>query len=221
MTDALLDMLPSAIGVAVSPIPIVAVILMLMSKRAKTNSLAFVAGWVIALTVVSGIILWLASVGELSPSSEPSRAVKIISLLLGFGLLYLAEKNWLKRPKKGAPTKTPVWMTTIDEFSTVKSFGFGFVLAGINPKNLLLTAAGTMTIVSANLSGSNQLVLIFTFVIIGSLTVLAPVVYYLLSPKTATDLLLTAKSWLVQNNAVIMSVLLLIIGIKILIGTLT
>ena len=47
------EVLPFAIGVAISPIPIIAVILMLFSERAKVNGPVFLAGWVIGLSVVA------------------------------------------------------------------------------------------------------------------------------------------------------------------------
>jgi hypothetical protein len=40
------DLLPLAVGVAVSPVPIIAVILMLLAPRAGGASLGFLAGWV-------------------------------------------------------------------------------------------------------------------------------------------------------------------------------
>ena len=45
------DFLPAAIGVAISPIPIIAVILMLLTPRARTNGPAFLVGWIVALLV--------------------------------------------------------------------------------------------------------------------------------------------------------------------------
>ena len=39
------DLLPLALGVAISPVPIIAVILMLLSPRAGAASLGFAVGW--------------------------------------------------------------------------------------------------------------------------------------------------------------------------------
>src|SRR5256885_3321024 len=50
MGNALGTILPQAIGVAISPVPIIAVILMLISQRARSNGSAFLLGWVLALT---------------------------------------------------------------------------------------------------------------------------------------------------------------------------
>ena len=52
--DGIAAVLPFAIGVAISPVPIIAVILMLFSSRAKVNGPMFALGWAVALAVVSG-----------------------------------------------------------------------------------------------------------------------------------------------------------------------
>jgi len=53
MGQAISEVLTFAVGVAISPMPIIAVILMLFSQRAKVNGPAFLLGWVLALAVVS------------------------------------------------------------------------------------------------------------------------------------------------------------------------
>jgi hypothetical protein len=44
LTEAIGDLLPSAIGVAISPVPIIAVILMLGTPNARATGAAFAAG---------------------------------------------------------------------------------------------------------------------------------------------------------------------------------
>jgi hypothetical protein len=57
------EVLTFAIGVAISPVPIIAVILMLFSGRAKVNGPMFLVGWVVALAVVSGAAYFLPDAG--------------------------------------------------------------------------------------------------------------------------------------------------------------
>ena len=49
MGEAIGQSLPLAIGVALSPIPIIAVVLMLTTPRARANGPAFVLGWLVGL----------------------------------------------------------------------------------------------------------------------------------------------------------------------------
>ena len=62
MGAALGAILGQAVNVAISPVPIIAVILMLFSKSAKLNSLSFLAGWVIGLLVALGVGVLLSAV---------------------------------------------------------------------------------------------------------------------------------------------------------------
>jgi hypothetical protein len=45
MGQAIGESLPLAVGIALSPIPIIAVVLMLTSHQARINGPVFVAGW--------------------------------------------------------------------------------------------------------------------------------------------------------------------------------
>jgi hypothetical protein len=66
MAQGIGEVLTFAIGVAISPVPIIAVILMLFSGRAKVNGPMFLAGWVVALAVVSGAAYLLSDAGNAS-----------------------------------------------------------------------------------------------------------------------------------------------------------
>ena len=51
MGQAIGEILPLAVGVALSPIPIIAIILMLGTPRARSNGPAFALGWLVGLTL--------------------------------------------------------------------------------------------------------------------------------------------------------------------------
>ena len=72
LTRAIGDLLPSAIGVALSPVPIIGVILVLGTPRARTNGPAFAVGWIAGLIIVSVIVLLVAS-GSDDPDSASHR----------------------------------------------------------------------------------------------------------------------------------------------------
>ena len=141
MGPAIGDILPLAIGVAISPVPIIAVILMLFGPNARTTGPAFALGWVLALVGVGVIVLTVADTGDVSSEQAPSDAVYAIKLLVGLLFLVLAVRQWRSRPKEGEEAEMPGWMSAIDEFTPVRSFGLAVLLAGVNPKNLGLTLA--------------------------------------------------------------------------------
>ena len=100
------DLLPSAVGVALSPLPIVAVILMLATPKGRANGAAFAVGWVVGLTVVCVLVLWLAG-GADDPDSGTSTAVDVLKLVFGVVLLGVAKKQWDKRPAPGETSVLP------------------------------------------------------------------------------------------------------------------
>ncbi len=55
MLEAIGAILPFGVGVALSPVPIIAVILMLMSARARVNGPMFIVGWLVGLAVGTAI----------------------------------------------------------------------------------------------------------------------------------------------------------------------
>jgi hypothetical protein len=206
------DVLPLAIGVAVSPVPIIAVILMLISRKARGNSLAFLAGWVAGMAVVGVVALLLGNTADIGTSSGPSKGAAVIRLVLGLLLLFGAFRQLRKRPKEGEEPQMPRWMAGIDAFNMGKSFGLAAFLSGVNPKNLALVLAAAMAISQAGLSGAQPWIVLLVFVVIASLTVAAPVATYLLAGERAESTLNGWKTWLAANNATVMAVLFLVFG---------
>jgi hypothetical protein len=216
MGNVIGDILPLAIGVAISPVPIIAVILMLFTKRAKPNSMAFLGGWVLGLVIIGSIVLIIASIGEFDPDSGESTASAAIRLVLGLLFIAIALKQWKGRPQPGYEPKTPKWMAAIESFTPLKALGLAALLSGVNPKNLALTLAAAVTIAQAELGTGQAIVSLVIFIIIASISVAAPVLIYLTIGEKASKTLDGWKTWLTANNTTVMFVLLLVLGVLLL-----
>jgi threonine/homoserine/homoserine lactone efflux protein len=211
--EAIGDLLPSAVGVALSPVPIVAVILMLGTPKARANGPAFALGWVVGLAVVSVVVLLVAG-GADDPGSDTSDVVDVVKVLLGVLLLLVALKQWRSRPGEGEEPQLPRWMSAIDGFTAGRSLGLGAALSGLNPKNLALALAAAAGIAQAGMSGGGDAVAVLVFVALGSLTVAGPVVAYLVAGEKVRHPLEQAEQFMADNNAVIMAVVCLILAAK-------
>ncbi len=213
MGDGISEVLTFAVGVAISPLPIIAVILMLFSRHAKVNGPAFLVGWVAALTVVSTVVYVLAHDGDVATSSTAADSVSWGKIALGVLLLLLARRNWRKRPAPGERAEMPTWLATVDSISPAKAFGLGVLLAGVNPKNLILTAGAAAGVAQLGLSTTDAVVAIAVFVLIASLTILGPVLYALLGGERARHALDSSKAWLTEHNAAVTAVIFLVFGV--------
>jgi threonine/homoserine/homoserine lactone efflux protein len=210
------EILPLAIGVAISPIPIVAVILMLLSKRAGPNSLSFLVGWMAGLTIVGVVVLALGSGADTSDGSTAADTILWGKVAIGVILLFLALRNWRKRPKKGEEPAVPKWMDGIDDMKPGMALGLGIGLSAVNPKNLALTLAAAATITTAGLNTSEEYIVLAVFVLIAITTVALPVISYYGFRSKADEALPGVKDWLLDHNAAIMAVIFLVFGAKIL-----
>jgi threonine/homoserine/homoserine lactone efflux protein len=215
LEQAIGSLLPSAVGVALSPIPIIAVILMLGTPRARSNGPAFAAGWVLGLVVVSVIVLVVAS-GADDPDSAASSGVDWVQVAIGLLFFAMAGRQWRSRPRAGEEPHLPKWMAAIDRFTAGRSFVLGAGLSAVNPKNLALTLAAAASIAQAGLSTGDTTIAVAVFVVIASVTVVGPVLFYLVARDAATGALASMKEFMAEHNAVIMMVVLVVLGAKLL-----
>lgn len=213
MVAAIGDILGAAVGVAISPVPIIAVILMLFSGAATRNSVSFLAGWVIGLLGAGLIVL---GIGFAESDDGPTTVSGVIKILIGVVFVALGVKQWGSRPGPGEHAQMPGWMESIDDFTMGKSFGIGLLLAAVNPKNLGLTIAAASTISAAGLSSGEEITVLVVFVVLASLTVALPVIANLIAGEKAAPALETMKEWLIANNATVMAVLFVVLGAKVL-----
>jgi len=205
--------LPFALGVALSPIPIIAVVLMLTTQRARVNGTVFIAGWLAGLAVAGAIALSIAGPADASSSGAPATWVSWLKVVLGAALLLIAALQFRNRPRKGDRVELPKWMDRVDQIKPLPAAGLG-VLSGLNPKNLLLVAAAAAAIAQTGISGGEQAIAYLVFALLGTLGVGTPVGIYFTMGARSEKPLSELKDWMAQNNAVIMAVICLIIGVK-------
>ena len=89
------ELLPLAVGVAISPLPIIAVILMLFSEHgARAKSVAFLLLWIVGIALGLALLVAIGSAGDLATGgADPgSDTVGWIKVALGVLVLGLAVK---------------------------------------------------------------------------------------------------------------------------------
>lgn len=214
MAEAIGQVLSLGVGVALSPVPIIAVVLMLGTPRARVNGPAFLLGWIVGLAVVGAIVLVVAGGAGASEDAEPATWVDWVEIVLGVLLALVAIRQWRGRPRAGEEAGMPKWMRTIDTFTPGRSLAIAAALSGINPKNLLLTVGAAAAIAQTGIDTGEQAIALAVFVLVGTLGPGVPVAIYFALGERARRLLDDLKAWMGAHNAAIMAILCLVIGVK-------
>jgi threonine/homoserine/homoserine lactone efflux protein len=216
MREAIGQVLSLGVGVALSPVPIIAVVLMLATPRARSNGPAFVLGWVLGLGLLGTIVLLVSSGADANAADGPATWVSVLELLLGLLLVAVAVKEWRDRPRGDAEPKLPTWMRKIDRFTPGRALGVAVAFAAVNPKNALLAIGAATAIAGTGASTGAQAVALAVFVVIATLGVGTPVAIYFALGERSHELLDELKTWMGRHNNAIMAVLCLVIGAKLL-----
>jgi len=216
LRQAIGDVLALAIAAAVSPFPIIGVVLILVTRRARVNGPLYLAGWIAGLAVLGALGLTVVSAIGASNDGSPSTAANGLQVGLGAALLVLAIRQWSKRSKPGEEPTMPKWMSAVEDFSPRQAATTGFVLSAVNPKNLILTLAAATTIAATNIPGSDQVMAFVVYGLIATIGVATPIGIYFALGERSQPILENVKIWLAHNNAAIMAVIFLVIGAKIL-----
>jgi threonine/homoserine/homoserine lactone efflux protein len=214
MGQALGDVLPLAVAIAIFPVPIIAVVLLLGSPRGRTKGLAFVLAWCIGLAAVGAVVLVVAGGADANDEGKPATWVNVLLLSLGLLLLVFAVKQWRRRPNEGEESPTPSWMRTVDAFTPAKAGGAGFALSALNPKNVLLTVAAAAEIPQFGLPAGQQIGVLLVFVLLASVGVLTPLGLSVALGDRSRGPLERLTDWMARHSAVIMAVLFLLMGAK-------
>ncbi len=208
----LAEVIPAALAIALSPVPVIPSILLLFTPRARAAGSAFAGGW--ATGVVAATALFTVVGGFIEFADEPAVWVSWTFIILGVALIGLGIQQWLSR---GSAAKEPAWMASISTASPGKAYTLGLGLSGANPKIVLLAAAAGLAIGEAEAGLGTTLGLVLIVMLVGSIGVLLPVVLYAVAGERILGPLGRARDWLVRHNAAIMAVVVLVIGVVVLI----
>jgi threonine/homoserine/homoserine lactone efflux protein len=212
--SAIGDLLPSALAVALSPVPIIAIVVVLGGAHPRTAGPAFTAGWVAGLLAVSVVVVVVLGPSSDADSDDPG--LDWFKIAIGLLFFAMAAQQWRKRPKPGEAPKEPGWMATMDSAPPARAAVLGAALSGANPKNLALTLAASASIAEAGLGSAGTVSAVAVFIAVGSLTVGGALIFYVLAGARAAPPLAAVKEFMATNNAAIMMIILLLLGANLL-----
>jgi hypothetical protein len=205
--------LPQALGIALSPVPMICIVLVLMSRQPIRAGLSFVAGWTGALAIATGLVVVLTDVATEDGGEAARDGVDLVQLAVGVLFAVLAVRYWRKRPSAG---ETPPRPAIVDKITTLS--GPALVLTGAgaalaNLKNLPLVIGAGSRIGGSGLTAGQEIGATALFVLAASLTVLVPLLAVVVAgAERSASTLQALEEWLLSNLNTILVVLLTVLA---------
>lgn len=212
--DVLGELLPLGLAIGLSPFPVIAIVLLLLSEDARVNGPLFLVGWVLGTAVAVTLFTVLSTALDRTDTSGQNWFEGAGQLIIGGVLLTLSILKG-KKFFSGNPTELPGWMTSITTATPSRSLRLGLLLSTVNPKNLLVAAAAGLALGSAHLGTTEVLLGVVGYTVVASITVIVPVIAHWVWPSRTTPALAVLERWLTANSTAVMALLLAIFGVMI------
>jgi hypothetical protein len=207
------EILPLSLGIAISPMPIMATIVMLLSPRAKATSLGFLIGWTAGIAITLTAFAGLSTLIPSGTFHAPRVLTGSIEIIVGALMLVLAVRQWRARPAAGETVPVPRWLKAIDSLTPLRGLAIGFVYSAFRPKNLLITFAAGLVIGASGLPVVPSSIAVAVFTAFAAAAIAAPIVAYFTGQPRITSKLEEVRDLLLRNIGTITATALLFLGV--------
>lgn len=209
-------LLPLAVGVAFSSVPIMAMIVILLSPRGPVSGIAYLIGYAFGLALVT--VGFTAGIRALPRGDDqPSPFwIGIAEIVIGLAFVAFAIMSFARVRKRmrtsGFVSQTPAWLRRAGELGPAAAFAVGLAL-NIRPKALVIATAAALALNAGDLTPIAWIIDTTIYLVIGLSTVAAPVIVVLRSGERARVVLERARDWLERNSYIVTSIVVFMVGV--------
>jgi hypothetical protein len=189
---SLLTLLLLALALAVQPWSVLAAVLFVTSQGGIPKARAYVAGWVLALTVVAVATVALYPATPKVTSNSPW--VSWVQIASGVTLsAWLLQRS--RRPTSATSAAQPKWMGSLDSMSPWAALAVGAFLP-----NYVIVVAAVGNVVQAGLPQARAVIAMVLFIVVASAGVAAPLLLLVIRRHDAPALCQRWRAWLISHG---------------------
>jgi threonine/homoserine/homoserine lactone efflux protein len=228
MGSLLGSLLPLAFGVALSPIGVIAIIVVLFTRRPVLNGICFDMGWLAAIAIIFTITYLITRSLTVEKPSNPPQWVGVVHIVIGIVLVLAAAWVWWRGQEQvrraaeahrraelvNAAPQLPGWMKSVPSYRAVRCLLLGFVLCAINPVDASCILGAAVDVRVSDAPTSTKVIAVAIFTLIAVSTVALPVAYVAVRGASAARLLERMRDWIGRYNGAITAGFFVLIGIS-------
>jgi hypothetical protein len=192
-----------ALGIAVSPLPAAAMLLLLGGERVLARGTAFWGAWVAGIAAPTVAFVLLAE--RLDESDEAITAIAAGEIAVGAALVALALRQGLGAAADSGP---PRWLQALDGAGAGRVAALAVLLSALNPKNLALVLSGALALAELDAAGTAAL----GFVLVAVSTISGLLAWRLLAPGRSAGPLAALRGIVARRGRTVGLVLGVLIG---------
>lgn len=209
----LIELVPLALVVALSPLSIIPAVLVLHTPRPRPTGLAFLAGWLVGLTALTILFLEVSSLAG-GLRGEPPKWASWLRIVVGAALILFGVYRWITRKQSA---HTPKWMQSLSRLTPVRAGAAAAALTVVNPKVLFICAAAGLAIGTAGFDRATDVwIAVVWYVAVAASTVAIPILAYAVSGDRLDAPLTRLKEWMERQHATLVAAILVVIGLLVL-----
>lgn len=212
MPQLIVDVLPYAVGVFASPLPVIVAIVMLFTPRPLATTVTYVLTWVSGLTIVTAVLTLLA--GRLEGQQGGGVWGTWVRIVLGLLLVTIALRTWLNR----GSSEPPAWLATLMDAGPSEAARYGLLMSAANPKEVLMAIGAALVLGTGDADPAAVAVALLVFVAVGAASVVTPLLVFLAGGEASRQRLTTAREWLQRNSVAVASGVLGVLGVWLLVS---
>ncbi|MCT9819220.1 GAP family protein [Microbacterium sp. W1N] len=227
MGELVLQLIPVALGIVLSPLAIMALVAILVSRLARVNGVAFLIGWAAGVIAVLLLGLWIFAALDVQAPQKPPVWVDLLRIAIALFLLGAAV--WVYRKGHAhvkamavattpqavvaAAPQLPGWLQTVSTFRPGRSAALGLGIFVLNPVDASCALLAALDLTLAGLDTAPLVGVVAVFWVVSVLPIAIPVIYVLVRGAAAQPSLDRLRDWVATHTNVLNAALLLVIAV--------
>lgn len=203
----------AAFGIAFSPVPIIAFIMLLFSKRSRLNSLLFVLGWMFAMAAVAaiGFIFFGSSTNNTGGGNQ--LIFSVVDMVMGLLFLFMAFAKWTGRSENPDEDDLPGWIVKLENMKPFFAFLLGIFLIIVNVKNLPLTINAVARVMQMNSEIFESILTMAAFIAVATSPLIVLLILFEVASGRNRQLVDNCRNWLIRHTSTILVTVFTVLGV--------